>query len=429
MGTVNALLLNVKRSLLLADPEDSSRQFLYWPRSLHTACLTEYHPTSSLSTKTQTPSPKRKSRALVEKESPLLQANNGDGIMDPVTGSNDESEPEQQVTPVTLLELKQLYQECLETNKPGPLDLLRKVQVSVNDDNVKQCMEDLLVTNVKLLQANDDDTNYRLLELQVGMRLALLASCRTFRKLHHELVCKQRSTSCKKLRKKLKKQTPKKVLEDQLLHLFSLLAMKSDTPTNFQSAVKDLVTTTRAPHDMVTVIYDFFELHDEEKGAESSVALVPTTEPKPVVALVPQKEGNDEEPKIIHAKESSLIGQSVSLTASIRTNKLVPDQKRKYVGSHFNTKLSNVSTLFRQVTVPIQKQKSKEETKKLEDERPVVKKARLVFYPPLSKKQVISETPAKRQFQSSTLSPMGGQDSQDAFLVAQEALAARRSKR
>jgi hypothetical protein len=341
--------------------------------------------------------------------------------MDPVTVSNN-NEPEQQVTPVTLLELKQLYQECLETAKPGLLDLLRIVQVSVNDDNVKQCM-DLLLTNAEL---QSSDTNRHLVELQVGMRLALLASCRTFRKLHYELVCKRANS--KKMRKQTKQQTPQQVLERQLLNLFSLLAIKSDTPTNFQSLVKELVTTTCAPQDLITLIYDFFELNEEEEEVEeegeSTVAVVPRTEPK-WIALIPQKE-EEEEPKIINAKEYSLIGQSISLTASIRKNKLVPDQKRKYVGSHFNTKLSNVSTLFRQVTVPIQRKKSEETTKKLEEERPV-KKPRVAFNLPPPKKQVlVSETPAKRHSQP-TLSPMGP-DSQNAFLVAREALAARRKR-
>jgi hypothetical protein len=232
----------------------------------------------------------------------------------------------------------------------------------------------------------------------------------------------------KKTRQQRKKQTPQQALEQQLLNLLSLLAIQSDTPTNFQSLVRELVTTTGAPQDTVNVIYDFFELHDDDDDDDkevSTVSVVSKTEPK-AMALVPRKE--EEEPTIIAAKENSLIGQSVSLTASIRTNKLVPDQKRKYVGSHFNTKLSNVSALFRQVTVPVQKIRSKE-TKKVEETRPV-KKPRVAFCPPPPpKQQVVSETPAKRYSQTTgtTLSPMGP-DSQNAFLVAQEALAARRGR-
>jgi hypothetical protein len=315
------------------------------------------------------------------------------------------------------MELKQLYQECLETGTPAPLDLLRTVQVSVNDGNVKQCM-DLLVTNTEL---QPHGISRRLLELQVGMRLALSVSCLEFRKLHHGLVCKR--STLRKVRKHIQKQTPQEVLEEQVLSLLSLLAIKSDTPTNFQSTVRELVTTTRAAQETVNVIYDFFELHDDEDGT-STVVFVPKLESKQI-ALAPQKEEQQQkvEAKIIHAKENSLITQSVSLTAAIRTNKLVPDQKRKYVGSHFSTKLSNVSALFRQVTVPVQKNRSKE-TQKEEEKRPV-KKPRVAVYSPPPKKQVVSETPAKRH--SQMLSPMGP-DSQNAFLVAQEALAARRRR-
>lgn len=394
MGTVNALLLSIKTSLLFCDQQDSFRNFIYSPRSLHTACLTEYNPSSP----TNTPSPKPQSRA-VDKKLPLLQANDDD--KDPAT---------EHIMPVTLLELKRLYHECLDSGVPSPLDFMRQVQVSVDDSCVGECLPLLLMTCAEVPH-NENDR--RLLELQIGLRLALLSSSSSchpsFCNVHYEFVCKRACT--KKMRKHVKKQTPQQVLETELLNLFTLLAIRCDSSVDFRSYLDEVVTTTNAPHDLVNVIYDFFELR-ERNDEEERMSTVPKAEPKRL--LVP------DEPKI-NVKENSLIGQSVSLTASIRKNTLVPDQKRKYVGSHFSTKLSNVSTLFRQVTVPVQRQKPKES-----EERPL-KKPRTV---PLSKnKQVVSETPAKRYSQNtaSTLSPMGP-DSQNARLVAQEALAARRKR-
>ena len=394
MGTINALLLNVKSSLLFCDQGDSSRNFIYSPRSLHTACLTEDNPPSP----TNTPSPKPKSRA-VEKRLPLLQSSDDDD-KDPVT---------EVVMPVSLLELKRLYHECLDSGVPSPLDFVREVLVSVDDSCVGECLPLLLMTYAEVPQ---NENNRRLLELQIALRLALLSSSGhpSFCHVHYDLVCKRASS--KKMRANIKKQTPQQVLERELLNIFSLLAIRCDSTVDFRSLVDELVTTTHAPHNLVNIIYDFFELRDSDDEEECE-STVPKAAPKRL--LVP------DEPKI-HVNDNSLIGQSVSLTASIRKNALVPDQKRKYVGSHFNTKLSNVSALFRQVTVPVQRRKARES-----GERPL-KKPRTA---PLSRnKQVVSETPAAKRYSqnsASTLSPMGP-DSQNARLVAQEALAARRKR-
>jgi hypothetical protein len=128
----------------------------------------------------------------------------------------------------------------------------------------------------------------------------------------------------------------------------------------------------------------------------------------------------------------SIIKQKVSLTQSrsTRKNSLVPNQKRKYVGSHFGSGLSNVSTLFRQVKVPAPKPAPKarqEPTIRLEPRRRPLKRPRTIAFE--RAQQVISETPAKQRLYASphAFSPMRS-DSQNARLVAQEALAAARRK-
>ena len=136
----------------------------------------------------------------------------------------------------------------------------------------------------------------------------------------------------------------------------------------------------------------------------------------------------------------SILKQKVSLTQSrsTRKNSLVPNQKRKYVGSHFASGLSNVSSLFRQVKVPkapaaaVVPKRTTKPTIRLEPRRPgglpPLKRPRTIAFE--RAKQVITETPAKKILYASphdSFSPMPS-NGQNARLVAQEALAAARRK-
>jgi len=418
MGTINALLLSLKSAMVFQDGDDSSRHFLYAPRSLHTASLTEYNPRSRPKT---SPSSASKSKRVSFETPPAVAVDDMEDAASPVAETEEESLPTMKA--VSPSELMRLYHQCLDTGNPTPRDFCRQVAVSPKDFAI---LKDLLVTTIQLQQDDGAKSdNLRLLQVQVGMRLALVTHSK-FLKLHHEIVYK--SASNKKIRKKLKHMAPQKVLEEQVLNLLSLLAIRCDSPADFRVLVQQLCVGV--PKDVVQCIYEYFELNDDDKIQQPVPAVTPIvaktdsplhSSPAQETTLPPPVKREEIPNKV------SLLAKSISLTESrsTRKNPLVPNQKRKYVGSHFGTRLSNVSTLFRQVTVPAVPKAIKQQQIKLEPRPP--KRPRTISFQ--RAKKVITETPAKRL--EYTLSPIGGgrSDSQNARLVAQEALAAARRKR
>ena len=66
----------------------------------------------------------------------------------------------------------------------------------------------------------------------------------------------------------------------------------------------------------------------------------------------------------IEKDDTKLLKTSVSLTAAVKPKSkenpfLKGSARGTYVGSHLSSKLSNISTLFREVTVPVKKAKMK----------------------------------------------------------------------
>jgi len=151
---------------------------------------------------------------------------------------------------------------------------------------------------------------------------------------------------------------------------------------------------------MVTHVYDFFELslsfdgnknnrdEDDETlkhGSEATADSDDETNDRPLPSQTtaspdhPLTKKLEEQAALFASKEQSIpiisdnrtnkkekekgssanafLPKSMNLTArcSSSSNPLLSNGKRRYVGSHFNTKLSNMSNLFREVKVPRQK--------------------------------------------------------------------------
>jgi hypothetical protein len=447
--TINAMLMSVKSAMLFQDAQDSCQTFAYVPRSLSTASLMEYNNTQKTTSTTleekiaKKTTPKKVSTVSIPEKEMTNTSLTAVNEMDPV--------PIEAVEPD---KLETLYQSCLDTNEPTPRIFSRIVAKSLVDMNM---VGNWLVSSFQI--QNESTDNPRLLPLQTCLRLALAPNAK-FLKLYYKVTCNS-AVSSKKSRKRLKKMSPQEVLLDQVFNLLSLLAIRCcDSPVDFENLVKELCIGVS--QDVVKVIFDCFEFHEKEKEQEPTTKmerLVPaavtpatTTTTKTTVKdpILPRNEPllAIQQENMAHSETNdamSIIKQDVSLTQcrSTRKNSLVPNQKRKYVGSHFASGLSNVSTLFRQVKVlpkatatAVAPEERMKPTIQLEPARrrrlagdgPPLKRPRTIVFE--RAKQVITETPAKKLVYPSphsSFSPMRA-DSQNARLLAQQALAAARRK-
>lgn len=468
MTTINAMLLTVKSAMVFQDVHDSCQTFVYIPRSLHTASLTEYHTnnkTSSSSTVAVQEKGMKKTKKRVSTTTLNPEEKTTNSSTSNITVEEKEKENEPLIEAVEPEELEKLYQTCLETNEPTPRSFSQIVAKSILDTDTI-IPRNLLVSSFQIQNNDDsgntDSNNPRLLPLQVGIRLALSSNDK-FLQHHHALTCK--SALSKKSRKKFKKMSPMQVLEDQVLNLLSLLAIQyCDSPVIFRNLVQEL--SMGVSHDLRNVIYQHFELNQDEEVQEEDErpsmptkastnkervpAVTPATTIKTTV-MDPSLPSNKPRPTLSAVQqafpagpssETDILQQKVSLTQSrsTRKNSLVPNQKRKYVGSHFASGLSNVSSLFRQVKVPkaaaaaVAPKRRKSSSLLLEPRRSHAsqgpsKRPRTICFE--RAQQVITETPAKKLAfdvsPHSSFSPMPSHG-QNARLVAQQALKAARRK-
>ena len=255
--------------------------------------------------------------------------------------------------------LETLYQSCLDTNEPTPRIFSQIVAKSLVDMDM---VGNWLVSSFQI--QSESTHNPRLLPLQTCLRLALAPNAK-FLKLHYKVTCK--SAVSKKSRKRLKKMSPHEVMLYEVFNLLSLLAIRCcDSPVDFESLVKELCIGVS--QDVVKVIFDYFEFHEKEEEQEPPTQmeqLVPAVTPATTITkttvkdpILPRNEPllAIQQENMTHSETNdamSIIKQEVSLTQcrSTRKNSLVPNQKRKYVGSHFALNF-NCLTLFRQVKVP-----------------------------------------------------------------------------
>lgn len=445
--TMNAMLLSVKSAMLFQDAQHSCRTFAYVPRSLYTASLMEYNNTHNT---TSTALQERIMKKTTPKKVSTVSNPEKEMTNTSLTASvNDEMEPTVPIEAVEPDKLETLYQSCLDTNEPTPRIFSQIVAKSLVDMDM---VGNWLVSSFQIQNKSTD--NPRLLPLQTCLRLALAPNAK-FLKLHYKVTCK--SAVSKKSRKKLKKMSPQEVLQDQVFNLLSLLAIRCcDPPVDFECLVKELCIGVS--QDVVKVIFDYFEFHEKEEEQEPPTkmerfvpAVTPATTTTKTTVKDPILPRNEpllaiQQENMAHSETNdamSIIKQEVSLTQcrSTRKNSLVPNQKRKYVGSHFASGLSNVSTLFRQVKVPkatataVAPKRMKPTTAiQLEPRRrcragdgPPLKRPRTTAFERRAK-QVITETPAKKLVfyppPHSSFSPMRSDHSQNARLLAQQALAA-----
>ena len=168
-------------------------------------------------------------------------------------------------------QLEQLYQACLETNEPTPPMFCQIVATSrLDKDILASTVAKLLVSSFEIQHKHDrnhgnnnttENNNPRLLPLQVGIRLALLQNDK-FQKCHQQVTYK--SAVSKKSRKKIKNQSPQTVLQEQVLNLLSLLAIRcSNSPVDFGKLVRELCIGV-CP-DFANVIFEYFELQEKRR--------------------------------------------------------------------------------------------------------------------------------------------------------------------
>ena len=445
LATLHILLTTMKSALLLSDSED--RQYVFQSCTFSTATLATYgavtHKSSRLAkavlSETQT-----QDDLLLDNATTNKQPRKEKLVMDKLTwfnilenNKNDEPPPD----------LQQASETCVDCNNPTPQHLVTQMVPSVilgstyvvEKTQLKEVVSYLWMTLAaikdRVRNPNRDNVKVlRVIQIQTLLRLQLLAmDKKTFLKLYSKKLIDRK-------RKKGGSNNGDLIPEViSILEHASFLLVMNKTLVQFLEEIIPTSIYCSIP-DQIQELFDFFECdnpfldqddEDDEDSHFSSVfeshqtqhkssptAPSPTTVPKKKKAKI----GNEKSVKFEH---EDLTLQSMKLTAR-RSNPLIKDAKAKYVGSHFNTKLANISAHYHEVqaaAVVVQKQQ-KQPTARRKSKIPSKTKyvsTRKSTTSPVKQKQrkgVVRETPSKY---CSPLAGKGRVSTFDMFSIADSA--------
>lgn len=288
------------------------------------------------------------------------------------------------------------YKSCIETNNPTPLllalnakNLLSQCQLTLQEKEnfhlflIKATLQPVGNKLTKEAQ-NDLDTTIRFIEVQVLLRFQFWAS------LGHRFAMLYKLSGCKRRRKT--------VLND-IIDFLSFAALKLPENRPFSLFLNECLSTafhnplTLLPKTVFQTIYSLFEVENPENpeqedyvpffvkekqlqnadeipgNADSENTKAPTSlfEPGTQRDHTRKKDSaNSTVPASKKYAQPSLLPQAVALVAPVsrKRNSLLAGGNYRFVGSHFNTNLVNMNTLFREVKTQTKQPTSNSSLKK-----------------------------------------------------------------
>jgi hypothetical protein len=256
-------------------------------------------------------------------------------------------------------DLQLAHQTCIDQNEPKVVDLVTQMVPSfifgstdtINSNRLKQIVSSLWLTQTAIQgrvknQNREKDKVLRVIQVQFLLRLQMLAMDeRTFVKLFsNKLVDRSKKRSDKHGGK-----------ADVMTEIISIAEHASfvlpldKTLLNFLQETIPASIYCSIP-DHVQEIFDNFEctnpfVGDEDCDTDTHFSSV--VEGERVSPLKKKVKIVEKSDKVEH---EDFILQPMNLTSQgRRTNSLIKDAKAMYVGSHFNTKLANVSAHYYEV--------------------------------------------------------------------------------
>lgn len=242
---------------------------------------------------------------------------------------------------------------------------------------------DSLRTIVQTETLNNGDL-IRQVQLQVALRLALWTWAGEFFVQGYHLYSsmgkvgsspkhrKKSRTKKKTKQQNASKQSSLDVLLQDIIGFLQVAALRLQPDTPFLNFVKECVTNEQSESlPQLQQIWESFEiaspflLNDSEDAATAILALSPPPKRKPKrkeVQMTKLPTRDEHQPTVPSKPKVGLLPvTNVSLTAPIvqtKPNSLLLGSNTRFVGSHFNTRLTNVGSLFRQVAVPFAEKKN-----------------------------------------------------------------------
>lgn len=292
------------------------------------------------------------------------------------------------MTVVIYSQLEQEVTKCIENGNPSAAgeilsDRLSSVLPKEESKSCYKALKEVFLTNkmtngddslmlssfslAQLIHERSEEKSdaselLRQIQFQSTLRLYLLAN---YENIFEASFAKWMRREAKrfKIKKKVLPQTD--ILFADVTRLLSLAALLLSPEQSFVGFLTECLSLTR-DLSMRQRFFDFFEVQNPDEKSEASTALVlspPQKRKPPAAAAAKRKRVVSEQPahkkKTIlernnnnnkHGADSLFSTQSVRLTAPAqRRNSLLAGSKTRFVGSHFNTNLSNMETLFRQV--------------------------------------------------------------------------------
>jgi hypothetical protein len=449
LSTLNILLSSMKSVVVLAD--SSRRQFVYEPSTSSTATLAPYHSTGGAA-----PKSRLASKAMSDSNSQLslgdlIEGNNKAAAQSDKLVKNalawfyclEKGEDE----PLIMLDLAESITNCIERNEPTPQYLVTQMIPNVilgwthvvDRLKMKQVISELWMTKTAMqarIRSRDDGDHAKLLrqiQLQGLLRLQLLAMDRKgFLKVFSKQLTDHKS----------KRRSGGGDLISEVTTIFEGACFLLKVGTTLPEMLGETFPASlycSIPGE-IQEIFDFFECpnpflkdvaEDDDAVSDRSCSLLaleamnehppspsirsPKKKQKRHSSEVPSRRSvkfEDEVPPpksfVEGMQHADLTLRSVHLTARrSRTNPLLKDSKASYVGSHFNTKLANISAHYHEVPIATKKSRSTTAHAPRHTTSAPPKKAMT----PLRNKFVVLETPSRR---------VGGESGRDRLGMVQK---------